>query len=57
MTDYRENLKVTARAIEQAIQGNYGIIGFDEGVVLLRRGVDSDPEALNQWRAYFDRVV
>ena len=57
LTDYRENLKVTAQAIERAIQGSYGIIGFDEGVVLLRRGADSDPEALNQWRAYFDRVV
>ena len=57
LTDYRENLKVTAQAIEQAIQANYGIIGFDEGVVLLRRGADSDSEALNQWQSYYSQLL
>ena len=57
LSDYRSNLQVTAESIAQALsQGNYGIIGFDEGIVLLQKEVKSDPAAMKRWQAYFDKI-
>ena len=56
LTDYRNNLKTVAEAIAQALSENYGIIGFDEGVVLLQQGVASQPVALANWNAYLAEI-
>ena len=57
LTDYRNNFKTIVRSINQALEGdNYGMIGFDQGVVLLQQGVTSDPQLLNNWRTYLDQI-
>ena len=57
LTDFRENLKTTVSSLESALsQNNYGIIGFDEGIVLLQKSVDSDVRALNDWQTYKQRI-
>ncbi len=57
LTDLRDNLKIVAESIDLALkEGYYGIIEFDEGIVLLKKDVESNPEALNQWQVYFERV-
>lgn len=57
LTDFRENLKTTVSSLESALsQNNYGIIGFDEGIVLLQKSVDSDVRALNDWQTYLQRI-
>ncbi len=57
LTDYRNNFKTIVRSINQTLEGgNYGMIGFDKGVVLLQKGVTSNPQLLNNWRAYLDQV-
>jgi uncharacterized membrane protein len=58
LTDYRNNLQVTARSLESALQvGGYGIVEFDEGIALLRQGANSNPEALKRWRVYLQHVL
>ncbi len=32
------------------------MIGLDQGVVLLQKGVTSDPQLLNNWRAYLSEI-
>ncbi len=57
LTDYRNNFKTIVRSINQALEGdNYGMIGFDQGVVLLQKGVTSDPRLLNNWRTYLGEI-
>lgn len=57
LTDLRNNLKIVAESIALALkEGHYGMIEFDEGIVLLHKGVESNPEALNQWQIYFEQV-
>jgi uncharacterized membrane protein len=42
-----------ARMIKRRFDGQrYGMIGFNDGVVLMRRGVKSDPQILSKWKAY-----
>jgi uncharacterized membrane protein len=55
--DYRRTLlaqeKAIARMIKRRFDGQrYGVIGFQDGVVLMRRGVKSDSQALAGWKAY-----
>ena len=56
LTDYRNNLKTVAEAIAQALREDYGIVGFDEGVVLLQQGVNSNPLALANWNTYLAEI-
>jgi uncharacterized membrane protein len=55
--DYRRTLLAQEKAITRMTRRRfdgqrYGIIGFQDGVVLMRRGVKSVPQALKGWRAY-----
>ena len=57
LTDYRNNFKTIVRSINQTLEGgNYGMIGFDQGVVLLQKGVTSNPQLLNNWRGYLTQI-
>ena len=57
LTDYRNNFKTIVRSINQTLEGgNYGMIGLDQGVVLLQKGVTSDPQLLDNWHSYLDEV-
>ena len=57
-SNYRHDLKVSAQLISQVLsQNEYGIIGFNDGVVLLQKGVDSDTEAMNGWQTYLEKMV
>ena len=57
LTDFRNNLQTTVESLELALAGNnYGIIGFDEGIVLLQKSVDSDVRALNDWQTYLKQI-
>ena len=57
LTNYRNNFKTIIRSINQALEGgNYGMIGFDQGVVLLQQGVTSDPQLLNNWQTYLVEI-
>lgn len=49
----REGLKKMVVTINQlAGSGEYGVIGFKDGVVLLRKGAGSQPEAMAAWLAF-----
>lgn len=55
--DYRNDLKASAQVISQVLsQGEYGIIGFNDGVVLLQKAVDSDPQAMQDWQTYLPKI-
>ena len=56
-SNYRHDLKVSAQLISQVLsQNEYGVIGFNDGVVLLQKGVDSDTEAMNAWQTYLEKI-
>lgn len=38
-------------------EGHYGIIGFEDGVILMRRNTPSDPAALAAWTAYRQEIA
>ena len=38
-------------------RGLYGITGFNNGVVLLQKDVESDAIALDQWQKYLEEIV
>jgi uncharacterized membrane protein len=55
--DYRRTLVANERAINRLVRkrldgARYGIIGFEDGVVLMRRGVKSERQALASWKRY-----
>ena len=51
--DDRERLRQLLPAIEQILaQGNYGMIEFQDGVMLLKQGVTSNPTALSAWQDF-----
>ena len=55
--DYRNDLKASAQVISQVLsQREYGIIGFNDGVVLLQKAADSDPEAIKDWQTYLQKI-
>lgn len=57
LTDVRNSLKTTIKSLKLALeQNNYGIIGFDEGIVLLQQEVNSDVRALNDWQTYLKQI-
>lgn len=57
LTDLRENLKTIVESVTTAVtEHNYGIIGFDEGIVLLQQGVESERSALTEWNTYLEDI-
>ncbi|WP_275574986.1 DUF2079 domain-containing protein [Neosynechococcus sphagnicola] len=54
----RQTLKSSIERIDQLTQTHaYGIIGCRDGVILLQRGVPSNPEALAAWLAFRQTVA
>ena len=56
LTDLRNSLKTNTGSILQALKEGYGIIGFDEGIVLLQQGRESERSALAEWNAYLTEI-
>ncbi|NET60120.1 MAG: DUF2079 domain-containing protein [Symploca sp. SIO2E6] len=55
--DDRERLRQMVPAIEQILaQGNYGIIDFQDGVMLLKQGVPSNSTALSSWQNFRQEI-
>ncbi|NES01054.1 MAG: DUF2079 domain-containing protein [Symploca sp. SIO1B1] len=55
--DDRERLRKLVPAIEQILaQGNYGIIDFQDGVMLLKQGVTSESTALSAWQNFREEI-
>nr|WP_319420238.1 DUF2079 domain-containing protein [Pleurocapsa sp. FMAR1] len=55
--NYGTDLKVITQVIEQVLQNReYGVIGFNQGVVLLQKSVNSNSEAINAWQAYLTKI-
>jgi len=55
--DDRERLRKLVPAIEQILaQGNYGIIDFRDGVMLLKQGVTSESTALSAWQNFREEI-
>ncbi len=55
--DDRERLRQLVRAIEQILaQGNYGMIDFQDGVMLIKRGATSDSTALFAWQDFRQEI-
>ncbi|NJR67162.1 MAG: DUF2079 domain-containing protein [Leptolyngbyaceae cyanobacterium CRU_2_3] len=55
-TDYRKSLQEAIAAIDQLQTRRYGILSFQDGVVLMRWKAVSDPAALAGWSAYRQSV-
>ena len=56
-SNYRDDLNALTQVISQAIsRQEYGIIGFHDGVVLLQKAVDSEPEAIQDWQTYLQKI-
>jgi len=50
-------LRAILPLIEQiSSSGEYGIIGFNDGVILLKKGVASAPETLKNWKAFIQET-
>jgi uncharacterized membrane protein len=50
--DYRESLQRSIEDVTRMSDRRYGIVGFNDGVVLLQLQVESDPTALAEWTAF-----
>ncbi len=55
--DYRKSLIQTAARVSDLITKQYGLIDFQDGVVLLRRRSASDPTALAAWTDYLKQLA
>jgi uncharacterized membrane protein len=55
--DYRKSLRLNMKRVADFLTKQYGLIDFQDGVALLRRGVDSDPTALAAWSAYLQQLA
>jgi hypothetical protein len=55
--DDRQRLRTMVPLINQLLnRGSYGIIGCQDGVILMRRGVVSDAVSLAAWSAFRQEV-
>ena len=54
--DYRESLRLGIEDVIRMSDRRYGIIGFNDGVVLLQLRAESDPMALAEWTAFRQAV-
>ncbi|HEY9659962.1 MAG TPA: DUF2079 domain-containing protein, partial [Allocoleopsis sp.] len=50
--DYRKSLQQAMEQISKLIDRRYGVVDFQDGVILLKRRATSNPEALAAWLAY-----
>ncbi|NJN85202.1 MAG: DUF2079 domain-containing protein [Leptolyngbyaceae cyanobacterium SL_7_1] len=49
----QEQLQRSLKGVDRMVQSDrYGVTQFQDGVVLLQRGVESDEKALNDWTGY-----
>ncbi len=56
-SNYGTDLKAITQVIKQVLQNQeYGVIGFNQGVIFLQKGVNSNPEATNAWQAYLTKI-
>lgn len=55
--DYRKSLYLTSNRVTDLLTKQYGLIDFQDGVVLLRRRADSNPNAIAAWSAYLDQLA
>jgi hypothetical protein len=53
----REQLQRSVVAIDRMLRGRYGLIRFQDGVALLQRGRNSDPDSLNAWAVWSQNVL
>jgi len=55
--DDRERLRQMVPAIEQILaQGNYGMIDFQDGVMLMKQGAISESTALSAWQDFREEI-
>ena len=53
----RGQLRAIAPLIEQlSSSGEYGIIGFQDGVILMQKGAVSEPNFVTQWKAFHQQI-
>ncbi|MGB7520254.1 MAG: DUF2079 domain-containing protein [Spirulinaceae cyanobacterium] len=56
--DNRLKLQELVPIIEQIlVEGNYGLIGYEDGVILLQKGVSSEVEALAGWQGFLQDLA
>lgn len=55
--DYRKSLKLTADRVADFLTKQYGLVDFQDGVVLLRRRAASNPDMLAAWSNYLDQLA
>ncbi|HEY9653337.1 MAG TPA: DUF2079 domain-containing protein [Coleofasciculaceae cyanobacterium] len=56
--DDRQNLKAMVPVIDQVTNnGEYGIIGFKQGVILMQKGTPSNPEAMASWLEFRKELI
>ena len=54
----RNELKVIVALIDKVIGDNeYGIIGFEDGVILMEKGVVSNSEAMTKWLKFRKEII
>lgn len=55
--DYRKSLIQTADRVNDLLTKQYGLIDFQDGVVLLKRRSAADPNAFAAWSAYLQQLA
>lgn len=55
--DYRSSLIMAVEQVNRLLDRRYGLVGFQDGVVLLRDRTESIPEATAAWEAYQQELV
>ncbi|AFZ44972.1 Protein of unknown function DUF2079, membrane [Halothece sp. PCC 7418] len=55
--DLRRLRAMTYRIEEITNRGDYGIAGFEEGVILLEKGAENNLEAVNQWLTFKTEIA
>lgn len=55
--DYRKSLIQSAERVSDLLTKQYGLIDFQDGVVLLQRRSASDPAALADWMGYLQKLA
>jgi uncharacterized membrane protein len=55
--DDRERLQQIVPAIDELLeQASYGMVGCQDGVILMQKGIPSHPDSLSAWRAFRQEV-
>lgn len=53
----REQLQKSLPAVDRMLEGRYGLVGFQDGVLLMQRRASSDPDALKLWARFRDSLT